>query len=122
YFVQNGTLMAVHLDTKAIRTVVKLPPEARGSSVINCDESFIVGIGPDPDGQVTPHLPPSGKLNPNPQPGSLEPQWAAGNPVRIFTVDVKTGAFKVLHHETNWTNHLQTSPTDPQQILFAHEG
>ena len=122
YFMQDGTLMAVNVDTKAVRSVVKMPPEARGSAIINCDESLIVGIGADPDGKVMPKLPPSGKLIENPAPGSLEPQWAAGNPVRIFTVDVKTGEFKVLRHENNWTNHLQCSPTDPQQFLFAHEG
>lgn len=121
YYVQNGTLMAVHLDTKAIRTVVKLPPEARGSTVINCDESLVVGIGPDPDGKTTPRLPPSGVLAPATR-GSLEPQWAAGTPKRIFTVNTKTGEFKVIHRENDWTNHLQCSPTDPQQILFCHEG
>jgi len=80
YFMQDGELKAVHLDTKEIRTVVKMPPEARGSAIINCDESLIVGIGPDPDGKTTPRLPPSGKLIPNPPPGSLEPNWAAGTP------------------------------------------
>jgi len=122
YYLQDGTLMAVNVDTKAVRTVVKMPPEARGSAIINCDESLIVGIGADPDGKVIPKLPPSGKLIANPPPGSLEPRWAAGDPVRIFTVNVKTGEFKVLRHENNWTNHLQCSPTDPQQFLFAHEG
>ncbi|MEO5958421.1 MAG: oligogalacturonate lyase family protein [Opitutaceae bacterium] len=121
YFRQDGFLKAVHLDTKAIRTVVKIPSEAQGSAIINCDESLIVGIGPDPDGKTIPRLPPSGKLAP-PRQGSLEPQWAAGTPKRIFTVNTKTGEFKVIHRENDWTNHLQTSPTDPQQILFCHEG
>jgi oligogalacturonide lyase len=121
YFMQDGTLMAVHVDTRKIRTVVKMPAEARGSAVINCDESLVVGIGADPDGKTIPRLPPSGKLAP-PRPGALEPRWAEGRPQRLFTVDVKTGAFKVLHRENDWTNHLQTSPTDPQQILFCHEG
>ena len=40
----------------------------------------------------------------------------------IFTVNVKTGEMKVIHRENDWTNHLQCSPTDPQQILFCHEG
>jgi oligogalacturonide lyase len=121
YYMENGTLMAVNVDTKAVRTVVKMPAEARGSAIINCDESLIVGIGADPDGKTIPRLPPSGVLAP-PRPGSLEPQWAAGTPKRIFTVNVKTGEFKVIHRENDWTNHLQCSPTDPQQILFCHEG
>jgi len=119
YFMQDGELKAVHLDTKEIRTVVKMPPEARGSAIINCDESLIVGIGADPEGKVSPRTPPSGVPGGG---GSLEPNWAAGTPKRIFTVNVKTGEFKVIHRENDWTNHLQCSPTDPQQILFCHEG
>ncbi len=124
YYIDRATnsLMAVHLDTKATRTVVKLPPQAqRGAYVINCDESLLVGIAPDPDGKTVPHLPPSGKLAP-PRQGSLEPRWAEGTPQMIYTVNTKTGEFKVLHRENDWTNHLQCSPTDPQQILFCHEG
>ncbi|HUR60559.1 MAG TPA: oligogalacturonate lyase family protein [Opitutaceae bacterium] len=124
YYIDRATsaLMAVHLDTKATRTVVTLPPQARGGQfAINCDESLLVGIGPDPDGKTTPRLPPSGVLAP-PRPGSLEPQWAAGTPKMIYTVNTRTGEFKVIHRENDWTNHLQCSPTDPQQILFCHEG
>ncbi|MET0320093.1 MAG: oligogalacturonate lyase family protein, partial [Duganella sp.] len=47
---------------------------------------------------------------------------AAGTPKMLYTVSVKTGEMKVLHRENDWTNHLQCSPTDPQQILFCHEG
>jgi oligogalacturonide lyase len=27
-----------------------------------------------------------------------------------------------LHHSNDWLNHLQCSPTDPQQIMLCHEG
>lgn len=120
YFFARGenSLKAVHLDTKVVREVVKLPPQARGAQfAINCDESLLVAIGPDPDGPTIPRTPPAGGAG-----GTLEAQWAAGTPKMIYTVDVKTGAFKVLHRENDWTNHLQCSPTDPQQILFCHEG
>ncbi|MBM3853698.1 MAG: hypothetical protein FJ399_11165 [Verrucomicrobia bacterium] len=54
--------------------------------------------------------------------GSLGPQWAAGTPKMISTVNIRTGEFKVIHRENDWTNRLQCPPTDPQQILFCHEG
>ena len=120
YYLDRATssLMAVHLDTKARRLVVKLPAQARGAQfAINCDESLLVGIGPDPEGKTIPRTPP-----PNGMGGNLEAQWAAGTPKMLYTVEVKTGAMKVLHRENDWTNHLQCSPTDPQQILFCHEG
>ena len=117
---ERTALMAVHLDTKAVREVAKLPPQARGRSgqfALNCDESLVVGICADPDGKVVPRTPP-----PNGGGGTLEANWAAGTPKMIYTVNVKTGEFKVIHRENDWTNHLQCSPTDPQQILFCHEG
>jgi oligogalacturonide lyase len=115
-----GALMAVHLDTHGTRTVVKLPPQARGSQVaVNCDETLLVGIGPDPDGPTVPRQPPPEDPGTG---GSLRAQWAAGTPKMIYTVHLRTGEFKVLHRENDWTNHLQCSPTDPQQILFCHEG
>jgi oligogalacturonide lyase len=117
YYRDGEMLMAVNVDTKATRPVVKIPAEAQGSAIINCDESLIVGIGADPEGKVMPRTPPPGNVA-----GSLEANWAAGTPKRIFTINVKTGEFKVIHRENDWTNHLQCSPTDPLQILFCHEG
>jgi oligogalacturonide lyase len=120
YFFDRGqnALRAVHLDTRAVREVVPLPPQARGAQfALNCDESLLVAIGPDPEGKVVPRTPPPDGMG-----GSLERNWAAGTPKMIYTVGIKTGAFRVLHRENDWTNHLQCSPTDPQQILFCHEG
>ena len=117
---ERTSLMAVNVDTKAVREVAKLPPSAQGRGgqfAINCDESLLVGIGPDPDGKTIPRTSP-----PNGGGGTLEAQWAAGTPKMIYTVNTKTGEFKVIHRENDWTNHLQCSPTDPQQILFCHEG
>ncbi len=117
---ERTMLLAVHLDTTAVREVVKLPPQAQGRGgqfALNCDETLLVGICADPDGQTIPRTPPPGGAG-----GTLESSWAAGNPKMIYTVNLKTGAFKVLHRENDWTNHLQCSPTDPQQILFCHEG
>jgi hypothetical protein len=115
---EENSLKAVHLDTKATRTVVKLPPQVRGGQfAVNCDETLLVAIGPDPEGKTIPRTPPANGMG-----GDLEREWARGTPKMIFTVDVKTGELKTIHRENDWTNHLQCSPTDPQQILFCHEG
>ena len=120
YVRRDGHIVALHLDTKAERTVIKLPEVAQGRGgayALNCDESLLVGIARDPDGKTIPRTPPTSGAG-----GTLEAQWAAGTPKMIYTIDVKTGAFRVLHRENDWTNHLQCSPTDPLQILFCHEG
>lgn len=43
-------------------------------------------------------------------------------PMEIFTVDAKTGAITTVTASTDWLNHLQFSPTDPDLLLYCHEG
>lgn len=113
-----NSLRAVHVDTRKVRDVVRLPNLARGTQfAVNCDESELILIGPDPEGRTVPRTPPSGGAG-----GTLEAQWAAGTPKMISSIDIRTGSIRVLHRENDWTNHLQCSPTDPRQILFCHEG
>lgn len=46
-----------------------------------------------------------------------------GEPPRaLFTLELATGAVRVIHRESAWLNHLQFSPTDPGLIMFCHEG
>lgn len=49
-------------------------------------------------------------------------RWAARYPMEIFVVDTGTGERRVLHKTNEWIGHTQFSPTDPQQIIFSHEG
>ena len=46
----------------------------------------------------------------------------AGAPRVLFTVNTKTGALKDIFQEHEWLGHLQFSPTDPNLIMFCHEG
>jgi oligogalacturonide lyase len=46
----------------------------------------------------------------------------AGIPMAMFTVNTATGEQKIIHRSSAWLNHLQFSPTDPQALMFCHEG
>ncbi len=43
-------------------------------------------------------------------------------PMQMFTVDTKTGEQKVIMQSTDWLNHIQFSPTDPEKVMYSHEG
>ena len=43
-------------------------------------------------------------------------------PMKMFTVNTKTGEQKIIHESTAWLGHLQFSPTDPELLMFCHEG
>lgn len=40
----------------------------------------------------------------------------------LFTISVKTGELKIIYSENAWLNHIQFSPTDPNLLMFCHEG
>jgi oligogalacturonide lyase len=52
----------------------------------------------------------------------MEERLAARLPMAMYTMDIRTGAVKVLHRATDWLNHLLFSPTDPGLLMFCHEG
>jgi len=59
----------------------------------------------------------------------MERRLAARIPVVLFTIRLepgpngeKAGAIKMLLHSTDWVNHLLFSPTDPQLLMYCHEG
>jgi len=49
-------------------------------------------------------------------------RWAARYPMEIFTVDVGSGERRVIHKTNEWIGHTQFSPTDPDRLIFCHEG
>ncbi len=118
FYTKGDAIFATDLDTHATREVAKIAGGgARGNITINADETLIVGLGVDPDGKTVPRERPPGRGEPR-----LESRWAAGLPMMLYVVNIKTGEVKVIHRENDWTNHLQCSPTDPGLIMFCHEG
>jgi oligogalacturonide lyase len=60
---------------------------------------------------------------------TMERRLAARIPVVLFTIRLepgpngeKPGTIKMLLHSTDWVNHLLFSPTDPNLLMYCHEG
>jgi oligogalacturonide lyase len=118
YFLRDGAVWAANLDSHEERRVASLPEDLRSGNVaVNADESMIVGVAVDRDGEAKPRTTPSGGRE-----RGLAGRWAAGLAMVMYTVDIASGETSIIHRSNDWLNHLQCSPTDPQQILFCHEG
>jgi oligogalacturonide lyase len=135
---RSGALFAANLDTREVREV----KYARGST-INCDETFSVATITQED--------PTSKT-PRPAPRIIKPQIERMFPGKkleeltpeqryavnkedglaarladpscqafVFT-NLKTGEQKIVGYQYAWLNHLQFSPTDPNLLLYCHEG
>jgi oligogalacturonide lyase len=120
YYRKEGALYATNLETKQARKVAT----ARGT-VVNADETLVVGFENDPDAPAKvkelelPMLVTADLVNRNEPPGRLRP---GGKSLAMVVTDVKTGTAKKVHYSTEWLNHLQASPADPHRVLFCHEG
>jgi len=127
-------IYATHLDTKATKRIAALP---RGNvSSVNADETLL--LGSYAEGAAESGAPPSGggaaaqgeMKGPDGKPLTfaeqkevrLNQRLEQRIPMAMFTVNTATGEIKVIHRATDWLNHLQYSPTDPQLIMFCHEG
>lgn len=136
YFRRRGTLYAADVNTHKVREITTARVQA-----INCDETFVVSTVNAED--------PSGKT-PKPEPRQMLPQRermfadkidltpeeeaAAAKEDRlargvanqrsmafVFT-NLKTGRSTTNGYQYAWLNHLQFSPTDPNLLLYCHEG
>jgi oligogalacturonide lyase len=120
YYRKNGTLYATNVETKVTRELTT----ARGS-VVNADETLLVGFENDPEAAAKvkelglPMLVTADLVNRNEPPGRLRP---GGRSLTMVVTNLKSGESKKVHYSTEWLNHLQASPTDPYRMLFCHEG
>jgi len=136
FYLKEETVYTTNIDTGETRTIVKLPALRAGSGLaVNADETLLAGsltegtveappVSRPPAPQATPGAPPGQEGSDN-LPGKedmMERRLAAHVPMALFTINIKTGEVKTFNHCTDWMNHVQFSPTDPDLIMFAHEG
>lgn len=130
------TIHAADIDTGKARTIATIAAGSIGS--INADETLLVGqvatramaLQPGSTGTARFGQADYAANGPDGRPLSfadakevrLNDRLEARIPMEIFTIDVRTGARRVVHRATDWLNHLQFSPTDPGLLMFCHEG
>jgi oligogalacturonide lyase len=128
FYMKDGTIYAANLDTGTTRAIVTKPELRSGSGLaVNADETLLAGSFVDDPKAQTAVPPPPAKIqdhsdNPPGKGEMMERRLAARLPMALYTVEIKTGEITTLNHSTDWLNHVQFSPTDPQLIMFCHEG
>ena len=141
YYRKGNEIFATNVDTLETRRIAELP--RRGSvATVNADETLLGGTYLEGDGQDYAGRNPApsqagaaavggagaqgAQVHPLEQPRNkgqmMEQRLAAKLPMAMFTINTKTGETKVIHRATDWLNHLEFSPTDPNVLMFCHEG
>jgi oligogalacturonide lyase len=145
FYLRQDTVYTTNIDTGETRIIVKDPAlRASAGFAVNANETLLAGSmtegqveappAPTPPASSTPEAKPEatpgapgsgakeGNDNPPGKGAMMERRLAAHIPMVLFTINIKTGEVKTFNHCTDWMNHVQFSPTDPDLIMFAHEG
>ena len=123
---EEHALYATNVDTGETRKLATVP---RGFiATINADETLGAGTyiegdeNQDYNGGRRGGQDGRGLIQPLNKGQMMEERLAAHLPLVLFTIDLRTGEQKVLLHSTDWINHLLFSPTDPNLLMYCHEG
>jgi oligogalacturonide lyase len=112
----GDTLYATGIDTRKTRKLYTFPEGQRGGfATINADGTVLAGSIAAPE-QIE-----IGRKYPK-KSDYFDRIYEAHLLNSIFTIDIASGAMKTVHSENNWLGHIQFSPTDPDILLFCHEG
>ena len=128
--VTNHYVCATDPKTQATREILKL---ARGQSVdtVNANETLLCGTfterkdwtneffdgGPNRLNDIQFADEQRGKKG-----TMMEQRLAKRYPMELFFYNIATGKTKKVNRCDDWLGHLQFSPTDPNLLMFCHEG
>ena len=116
-FYQCGSsVFATGVDDHKTRLIYVFPDGVRAKiTTLNADESLLGGAVSSPEEQEL--------FRKYPNKGNyFTIIFEARLRRSLFTIGVKTGEFKTIYAENAWLNHIQFSPTDPEYLMFCHEG
>ncbi|WP_461091058.1 oligogalacturonate lyase family protein [Spirosoma gilvum] len=116
FYQSQDSVFATHIDTKKTRLVFVFPADFKATiTTLNADETILAGSrGGDEAREI---------LKKYPEKKDFFPRiFEAHVPHSLFTIDTRTGKLSQIHEERTWLGHVQFSPTEPDLLMFCHEG
>jgi oligogalacturonide lyase len=112
----KDSVFSTNIDTKQTKLVYVFPKDFKASiTTVNSNGTLLAGAwSSDKEKEIF-------AKNPN-KSSYFELIYEAKEPRTLFTVNVQTGELKKLFTDSAWLNHIQFSPTDPDLLMFCHEG
>ncbi|HET8737677.1 MAG TPA: oligogalacturonate lyase family protein [Pricia sp.] len=116
YYMQGDSVFATHIDTHTTEFIYSFPDDVIGSvTSLNADEQLLGGA------LITKEENDIFKRNPK-KSDYFDKIYEAKLERSLITLDVDSGELKNLYSENAWLNHIQFSPTDPELLMYCHEG
>ena len=116
YYQCGDSVFATGVEDHQTRLIYVFPDSIRGHiTTLNADETLLAGAISSPEEREL--------FRKNPEKHDYFNVIYEAKLLRsLFTIDVKTGELKNRYSERAWLNHIQFSPTDPDLLMFCHEG
>lgn len=116
FYQVKDTVFATNISSKKERKIFVFPPDFRGGiTTVNADGTLLGGArAEDAEKEIF-------KKNPS-KSDYFEKIYEAKLRRTLFTINIKTGKLDKIFSDTAWLNHVQFSPTDPDLLMFCHEG
>jgi oligogalacturonide lyase len=113
YYQILDSVFVINMDTKKTKLFYVFPADFKGAIfTLNADETLLAGL-------CSPEADEIAKKYPD---GAGNRVYNAHVPHTIFTINIATGELKKVLKENNYLNHIQFSPTQPNLLMFCHEG
>ena len=116
FYMIEDSVFATHIDTHKTQFIYSFPEDVIGSvTSLNADETLLGGA------LITKEENDIFKRNPK-KSDYFDKIYEAKLERSLITLDVETKELKNIYSENAWLNHIQFSPTDPDLLMYCHEG
>lgn len=116
YVQSRDSVFKINLENGKAELIYVFPDDFHGHiASVNCNETLLAGVWSDPrEAEILRRYPSKS--------GFFNRIYEAHIPHVLFTLNLQTKQMEKIDSEDTWLNHEQFSPTDPDLLLYAHEG
>ncbi|HEX9826158.1 MAG TPA: oligogalacturonate lyase family protein [Flavobacteriaceae bacterium] len=116
FYMVRDSVFATHVDTHNTEFIYKFSNDVIGSvTSLNADETLLGGA------LITKEENDIFKKNPK-KSDYFNKIYEAKLKRSLITINVSTKELNNIYSENAWLNHIQFSPTDPDLLMYCHEG
>tara|TARA_R110002033_G_scaffold56090_2_gene104932 strand:+ start:7935 stop:9197 length:1263 start_codon:yes stop_codon:yes gene_type:complete len=116
FYMIKDSVFSSHIDTHKTEFIYKFPDDVIGSvTSLNADETLFGGA------LITKEENDIFKKNPK-KSDYFDKIYEAKLNRSLITINVNTKEYNNIYSENAWLNHIQFSPTDPDVLMYCHEG
>lgn len=116
YFLQGAALLALNLETLALREVFRVPDGyiGEGCCATADGKMLVIGLYQDLSSRFPTDMD-NGYIG-------FREYWEAHPHSMIYALDLDSGMLRLVFEDDAWLGHFNPSPTLPQVMTFCHEG